>query len=149
MHNISVSIQRQSRSQKLSNPCSHTSTPKSTHPHQHPKSPVTSTASDRGAPSLDQKTTAHENKSRKRREKQFRDRPHPSRMTSSLVGSRQVGGVKEEATPTKYQTGRVSSQLKPTSPRLMESMPPAHDILASQVLSVICMHKVVSQTTLG
>ena len=138
VHNISVSIQRQSRSQVSVPPRSHSiPTPKSPLHHHHPSHPFPSPPHNHrgiseGAMSSGQRTVVSI-KSKKKRENKLRSRPHPPIMERSGL---HVGRVTEKATPTKVLTGVSGSdspQIKPTNPRLMDSMPAAHDILASQV----------------
>ena len=131
VHSISVSVQRQSRSQEPIHSRSHSSSPpKSTLHHLHQLPPSTDSVGDtqRAAPSSQKSTLPL--KSRRKREKSSQARPHPP-ITSS---SSRVSG--REATPTIPRTGVRGlgpPQIMPTNPRLMEAMPAAHDILASQV----------------
>ena len=136
MHNISVSIQRQSRAQQLVHSYSHpsSSSSSSTHPTiQHHRQSMADTTSGRDASRTSHSSRKTAIPKKKREKSKSQAVPHPPITSSSRTGE---GRVVSEATPTTRQTGvRVpqSPQIMPTTPSLMDTMPAAHNILASQV----------------
>ena len=137
VHNISMSVQRRSRSRQLAQSHSHpSSSPNSTlHPHHHHQKhherPSATADTDsrretsRGDPSSRKRSSIPV---KKKQERPSKTRPQPP-ITSSARASE--GRVAMETTP-------ITSQAKgPGSPstnlRLMDAMPAAHDILATQV----------------
>ena len=131
VHNISLSIQRHSRSQRLAPSHSSPSPHPTSHPHHHHPTADTGNERDTSRPS---RKTLIPVKSRKNRERQTRLRPPITSLTRGRITSSAHVSEGMEATPTTSRTREpCSPQIKPTNPRLMDTMPAAHNILASQV----------------
>lgn len=142
VHNIAMNVQKQSRHQLQSTlfPSSSSASSSTTPSKSSKSSSLLQRTNNQGDPSIKGTPTSSSNlpkpskKSKLPIKKQIK-RPHPPTTSSSSETINEKGGDSRKATPLRSTT--QSSQIMPTTPRLMESMPVAHDILAQQVYIIL------------